>query len=103
MNSYTKVRCSHCGSDQIRRAGKNAHAQQRYRCCVTDCSKGTFMLNYRYNACLPVKVNPLYSLVPSNDGRLEVSLGRVCLEAELDEQWSYCRQKNQPTLALVCD
>ena len=53
MNCRVQVYCADCGSDQIRRAGKSSHGEQRYRCDDSDCSVGTFMLKYRYKAYEP--------------------------------------------------
>ena len=43
-----------------------------------------------------MKVHPGYLAKPEQTSNLEVSLGRVELEAELDEQWSYVRKKSNP-------
>ena len=43
-----------------------------------------------------MKVHPGYSPKPGPEPGLEVSLGRVEREAELDEQWSYVGKKSNP-------
>ncbi len=35
------------------KSGKNAQDIQRYRCKNSACPTQTFMLDYRYNACVP--------------------------------------------------
>lgn len=50
---YIKVNCPHCDSNHITKSGRNAHGDQRYRCCNPDCNTVTFMLKYRYAACVP--------------------------------------------------
>ena len=51
MPCYQEVRCPHCDTNDILKAGKNNYGTQRYRCRSDACSTGTFMLEYRYNAC----------------------------------------------------
>ena len=53
MVCSVEVHCPDCGSDQIGRAGRSAHGEQRYRCADSDCSVTTFMLKYRYKAYEP--------------------------------------------------
>ncbi len=43
-----KLRCS-----TLLKSGKNAQDIQRYRCKNSACPTQTFMLDYRYNACVP--------------------------------------------------
>ena len=50
MTHYQKIICPDCGSDKIKKAGLNARGVQRYCCQNPDCSKNTFMLEYRYKA-----------------------------------------------------
>ena len=49
---YTKVICPHCDSDHITKSGRNVHDIQRFRCCNPECGTITFMLKYRYKACV---------------------------------------------------
>ena len=53
MSCSVEVHCPDCGSDQIGRAGRSAHGEQRYRCADPDGSVTTFMLKYRYKAYEP--------------------------------------------------
>ena len=48
-----KVHCPDCGSMHIIKSGLNIHGTQRYRCCNPECESITFMLQYRYKACVP--------------------------------------------------
>lgn len=49
-------------------------------------------------------MNPAFQATPTGSQSLEVSLGRVCVEAEADEQWSYVRDKsNQRWLWYAVD
>ena len=51
MPCYQEIHCPHCNRNEIVKAGKSVSGTQRYRCQSSDCSTGTFMLEYRYNAC----------------------------------------------------
>ena len=62
---------------------------------VLKISKGT-VLSPLKKVDTPVKVHPGYSPKPGPEPGLEVSLGRVEREAELDEPWSYVGKKSNP-------
>jgi transposase-like protein len=53
MTCYQQIACPNCGSNEIMKAGRNAHGTQRYRCRNPDCETITFMLDYRYRAYEP--------------------------------------------------
>ena len=47
------VCCPHCGSDQVRKHGKNERGAQRYRCRNASCERSTFLREYANQACRP--------------------------------------------------
>jgi len=51
MTCYTEIICHECGSNDIKKSGRSAHGEQRYRCCNIYCNMNYFMLKYRYKAC----------------------------------------------------
>ena len=53
MPCYQEITCPRCQSKQIKKSGRNANGEQRYRCQNPDCQMKTFMLVYRYTACQP--------------------------------------------------
>ena len=53
MTCYQKITCPTCGNTDIKKSGRNAYGEQRYRCWHADCPTQTFMLNYRYKAYEP--------------------------------------------------
>jgi transposase-like protein len=47
------VPCPTCNKTQIVKHGKSAAGKQRYKCCNSDCSRQSFILNYTYQGYLP--------------------------------------------------
>ena len=52
MTCSREVTCPQCDSNHIMLSGRNAYGEQRYRCQEADCPTKTFMLKYRYGACV---------------------------------------------------
>jgi len=50
MTCYQGIVCPDCGSNQVMKAGQNAHGVQRCRCHHPDCPAKGFMLTYRHKA-----------------------------------------------------
>ena len=53
MTCYTEVRCTTCGSQNVKCIGCSTHNVPRYRCCNIGRDVKTFMLEYCYKACEP--------------------------------------------------
>jgi len=47
------VKCPHCNSENVQKAGKQPNGAQRYRCNNKECTYTIFQLEYKYNACKP--------------------------------------------------
>jgi transposase-like protein len=67
-NFNIPVRCPTCNSEKVVRAGKSALGEQRYRCQVESCPKGSFMLNYRYSADKSGVKEPIVDLAINGSG-----------------------------------
>ncbi len=68
MTQYQKITCPDCGSDTIKKAGLSARGTQRYCCQNPDCSKKTFMLEYRYRAYEPGVKEQLVDMAINGSG-----------------------------------
>lgn len=53
MPCYIKIKCPHCKSDEVTKAGFTAQGKQRYQCRHKECEKKTFLNNYRYKGYHP--------------------------------------------------
>ncbi len=62
---------------------------------VLGISKNTVIAAIK-KAPIPVRVNPAFVLPMNDASEREVSPGRICIEAETDERWSYVREKSNP-------
>ena len=51
--TFIAVQCPHCHSEQIVTRGKTGCGTQRSLCQHTGCAKGSFLLNYRNQGCVP--------------------------------------------------
>ena len=51
--TFITVQCPHCHSKQIVKRGKTGCGTQRYLCQNTRCAKGSFLLDYRNQGCVP--------------------------------------------------
>jgi transposase-like protein len=45
--------CPKCHTTDVVKHGKSAEGKQRYRCRNAECSRASFILNYRYRGYLP--------------------------------------------------
>src|SRR5713226_9731038 len=67
LMTFIAVRCPHCHSEQIVKRGKTGCGTQRYLCQNTGCAKGSFLLDYRNQGCVPeVKQSPARQSPPSS-------------------------------------
>ncbi len=62
---------------------------------VLGISKNTVIAAIK-KAPIPVRANPAFVLPMNDASEREVSPGRICIEAEADERWSYVREKSNP-------
>jgi len=51
--TFIAVQCPHCHSEQIVKRRKTGCGTQRYLCQNTGCAKGSFLLDYRNQGCVP--------------------------------------------------
>jgi transposase-like protein len=72
---YIKVLCPDCGSDNVVRYGKNSTNRQRFLCRNDKCSRKTFQLEYKLNACKPGVKQQVVEMVQNGSGTRDT--GRV--------------------------
>jgi transposase-like protein len=62
------VRCPACNETQILKHGKSAAGKQRYKCCNSDCSRQSFILNYTYQGYLPTVKQQISEMAVNGSG-----------------------------------
>ena len=53
MPCYLEIKCPHCKSNEIVKAGFTGQGKQRYCCKNTNCSTTTFLQTYSYRGYRP--------------------------------------------------
>jgi len=53
MPCYLKIKCPHCQSDEVIKAGFTSQKKQRYRCQHKACKTTTFLQDYTYKGYYP--------------------------------------------------
>jgi transposase-like protein len=78
------VKCPHCGSENVSKAGK-ANEVQRYRCNNKECSHTIFQTEYKYNACKPdVKSKILVMAMNGSGVRDTARVLNICTDTVID-------------------
>jgi len=57
-----------CNETQIVKHGKSAAGKQRYKCCNSDCSRQSFILNYTYQGHLPTVKQQISEMAVNGSG-----------------------------------
>jgi transposase-like protein len=67
------VKCALCGSSQVVKFGVNCQEKQRYQCRNTQCTKNTFILNYKNKAYLPETAGRIIDMTLNGSGIRDIS------------------------------
>ena len=70
-----KVKCPHCGSEEISLYGKSGSGKQRYLCRNKACLHKTFQLEYKNNACRPGTKEKIVAITMNGGGTRDT--GRI--------------------------
>ena len=70
-----KVKCPYCGSEEVSLYGKSRSGKQRYLCRDRTCSRKTFQLEYKNNACRPGAKEKIVEMAMNGSGTRDT--GRV--------------------------
>ena len=68
MAVYIKVKCPHCGNEDVVLFGKNSTGKQRLECRNSECKFRTFQLEYKYNGCRPEVKNKIVEMSVNGSG-----------------------------------
>ena len=67
-----KVKCPHCGKDDVVRNGKTERGVAKYHCRSTDCKK-YFLLDYAYNGSKPGIDEQIVKMTANSSGIRDIS------------------------------
>jgi len=70
MKHYQQIKCPHCGSEDMVKNGHSENSTQRYRC--KSC-KGSFQIDYTYNARKPGVKDQIETQILNCSGIRDVS------------------------------
>ena len=70
-----KVKCPYCGSEAVSLYGKSRSVKQRYLCRNKVCSRKTFQMEYKNNACRPGMKEKIVEIAMNGGGTRDT--GRV--------------------------
>ena len=62
------VHCPTCHETQIVKHGKSAAGKQRYKCCNSNCTRQSFILNYTYQGYLPAVKQQISDMAVNGSG-----------------------------------